>query len=251
MRTHVERSENRFEIKYLLSHREVPEVIESLEPYVEADRNWDDERGYPVYSVYWDSDAWTFFWEKIEGIKYRRKLRIRLYSGADYGFVEIKQRLDRTLQKRRARLPLQELHALFRGTAAGTYQPGEDPPPFPIRAPDDPVVSEALYLRHLYRLRPRMAVGYRRQAFYGRFEPDLRVTFDRRVQYDPWKLDLAEPFESGPYVVDPRLVIMEVKFSERTPLWMCKLVRRHGLRMVRLSKYCTAVDRAFFENRLT
>jgi SPX domain protein involved in polyphosphate accumulation len=240
--THISRSANRFELKYLVPHDSVEPVVRDLDPYVYSDPNVRWDQGYPVRSVYWDSHGWSFFWEKVEGLKQRRKLRVRAYANVDYGFVEIKARADRTLQKRRARLSLDEIHAKFRG------RPGETES---LDAPSDPVVSEAMYMRQRYLLRPRMAIAYWRSAFFGTYEPDLRVTFDRRIQYHPHEVDIARPFESGPYVVDPRLVVMEIKFNERAPVWLCKLVSRHGLQIIRLSKYCTAVDRAYFGNRLT
>lgn len=242
MLRHVNRSDNRFELKYLVSQKGVEALVAELRPYVRADANWRDDRGYPIHSVYWDSDEWTFFWEKIEGLKDRRKLRSRRYEGAPYGFIEIKHRNDRTLQKRRARVPLEVLYASFRG---------RDDDPDPAAELGDSVLNEALYLRYRYRLRPRMAISYRRRAFYGAHEPDLRITFDSRVQYHPVDTDIASPFDTGSYVIDPRVSILEIKFNDRVPTWLVRLVSSHGLQMTRLSKYCSAVDRAHFGNQLT
>ena len=241
---HLQRTANRFELKYVVAHDRVEPFIEALSPYVVRDRNARDDRGYPVYSVYWDSDEWTLFWEKIEGLKDRRKLRVRRYAGSPDGFIEIKHRQDRTLQKRRARLPLTTIYRAFRGETDQPLWPDDGDPV-------DPVVAEAAFLRERYRLRPRMAVSYRRRAFFGAYEPDLRITFDSRLQYDRHALDIAEPFETGRYIIDPRVVIMEVKFNERAPTWLCNLLCSFDFQMTRLSKYCSAVDRAYFGGRLT
>jgi hypothetical protein len=245
---HVRRSANRFELKYIVSHDRVAPFVDALSPYLVDDRNVAGERGYPVYSVYWDSEDWTLFWEKIEGLKNRRKLRVRRYADGKHGFIEIKHRMDRTLQKRRSRLPLTTIYETFRGEEDVAWRPeaeGDD------GQGTDPVVAEATYLRERYRLRPRMAVSYQRRAFFGKYDPDLRITFDTRLQYDPHALDIAEPFETGRYIVDPRVVIMEVKFSERAPVWLCNLLSSFDFKMTRLSKYCSAVDLAYFGNRLT
>lgn len=242
MLEHINRSDNRFELKYLVGHDRISELVEDLRPYLREDANWENERGYPIHSVYWDSDEWTFFWEKIEGLKDRRKLRARRYAGVDYGFIEIKHRTDRTLQKRRARVPLDVMFASFRG--------GDDEID-PAAERDDAVLNEALYLRYRYRLKPKMAISYRRRAFYGFWEPDLRVTIDSRVQYHSVDTDISRPFETGTYLVDPRVSILEIKFNDRVPTWLVRLVSSHGLQMIRLSKYCTAVDLAHFDNQLT
>ena len=245
MREHVRRSANRFELKYVLAHDRVRPFIEALSPYLVDDRNVVGERGYPVYSVYWDSDDWTLFWEKIEGLKDRRKLRIRRYADGKHGFIEIKHRTDRTLQKRRTKIPLSRIYESFRHADDRLPEPDGD------TGSVDPVVAEAEHMRTRYRLRPRMAISYRRRAFFGRYEPDLRITFDSRLQYDRHAVDIAEPFETGEYIIDPRTVIMEVKFSERAPLWLCNLLSSFDFQMTRLSKYCSAVDLAYFGNRLT
>lgn len=242
----MRRSANRFELKYLVGTERVSRFIEALSPYVVPDRYSSGERGYPVYSVYWDSDDWTLFWEKIEGLKDRRKLRVRRYADDDHGFVEIKHRTDRTLQKRRVRLPLEEIYRTFRSE--------REEPEWPDDVPDgsgDAVIAEAVFLRRRHRLRPRMAVSYRRRAFLGIFDPDLRITFDSRLQYDRHRLDIAEPFMTGAYLLDPRVVVMEIKYSEQAPIWLCNLVSAFGFDMTRLSKYCSAVDRAYFGNQLT
>ena len=103
----------------------------------------------------------------------------------------------------------------------------------------------------LYSLQPSMAISYSRRAFFAVFESDLRITFDTRVQYHAKDFNVSQPFEVGKYVVEPDVVIMEIKFNDRVPRWLCKLVSKYGLQHVRLSKYCTAVDREYFQGRLT
>lgn len=240
--THFQRTFNRFELKYLVPQRSFPSFVSAIDPYVRLDPHCAEPWGYPIYSVYWDSPGRALFWEKIEGLKQRRKLRFRNYGDPEHVFVEIKQRIDRTLQKRRGRTTLAEAEALF--DARRHHGPDASDP-------EDPVLAEALVMRHRYRLRPSMAISYRRRAYFAHYEPDLRITFDRRVQYLHSHLDMSRPFEKGRDLVDPRLLIMEIKFSDRVPVWLGKWVRLFGFQMVRFSKYCTAVDRAHYGGELT
>jgi hypothetical protein len=235
------RSFNRFEFKYIVRDSAARAFAAGLAGYAEADRNA-RQGGYPVHSVYWDSQDLRCFWEKLDGEKYRRKLRLRRYGESSQVFVEIKQRIDRTVQKRRTLLPLAEARRLF---GPGGPEPGAESE---IR---DPVLSEALFLCRYYRLEPKMAVGYRREAFFGSFEQDLRITFDRRLQYDARALDPSQPFVTGKYMLSPDQVVLEIKFNHTVPLWLSKLARRHELELVRLSKYCRAIDQEFFGGRLT
>ena len=52
---------------------------EELNAHMDSDVN-SPIGGYPVTSLYYDTQSLRFYWEKIEGLKFRRKLRIRLYG---------------------------------------------------------------------------------------------------------------------------------------------------------------------------
>ncbi|MEO8620001.1 MAG: polyphosphate polymerase domain-containing protein [bacterium] len=227
---------NRYEVKYLVATRKVPELLSEIAPYTRQDPH-SPEWGYPIHSIYWDTRDFTLFWEKIEGVKFRRKLRFRRYGDSPDIFVEIKQREDRTVQKRRIRLPLADTLAAF-GEGGSSLD-------WDLVAGDTVATEVALMIERL-RLRPRMAIRYRRRALFGAFDPQLRITFDGRIQYHPVDFSLDRPFEEGRYVLDPRATVLEIKFDHRAPLWLSKVVRRHGLQMVRMSKYCSAVDQHFF-----
>lgn len=235
------RSFNRFEFKYLLHRDAANEFIRFLDGYIYADPHSNGEGGYPIYSLYCDSPRLALFWEKIEGLKFRRKVRFRRYGNDPDVFVEIKQRVDRTVQKRRVRWPMDRVVQTF---CAGNELDSHE-------HKLDAVSAEVFFLWSHYGLEPRMAISYRRRAFFAVFESDLRITFDTRVQYNSQDLDIERPFETGKYVIEPELVIVEVKFNKRVPLWLCKAIAKYGLQFERISKYCTAVDREYFHRELT
>lgn len=235
------RTWNRFELKYLVPQKRMAALLGAFEGYVAPDAHG-GPYGYPVYSVYWDSPGRRFFWEKVDGEKVRRKLRFRTYAPGGEVFVEIKQRIDRTVQKRRVTMPLAQVNRWFGPDGAdGEPLPGET----------HPVLSEVVCMQHGFNLRPCIAISYRRKAWFGVFEPDLRITFDTRVQYSASDLDIGDPFETGKYMLDPRLAIMEVKFNHRLPLWLIRAISRFDLAAIRISKYCNAVDRAFYGHQYT
>ena len=100
-------------------------------------------------------------------------------------------------------------------------------------------------------LRPSVGVSYRRIALFGAFDPELRLTIDSRLMYRPPPVDVARPFSAGPYILDPRVSVLEVKYDNRVPRWLTKLVCRNGLKIVRMSKYCSAVDLHYFGGQNT
>jgi SPX domain protein involved in polyphosphate accumulation len=223
---------NRFEVKYFVATKSVPSMLEELSPYTRIDSNADPGQGYPIFSIYWDTARLAFFWEKIEGLSNRRKLRFRRYGDNGHVYIEVKQREDRTLQKRRLKWPLARVIEVFgHGRGVDWASLG-----------DDPVAVEVAHMIDGLSLRPTMGIRYRRRALQGAFDPDVRVTFDSRIMYRPALLDLANPFDTGSYVVDPRITVLEIKYDNRVPRWLTKFISRHGLKIVRMSKYCSAVD---------
>ena len=240
---HYIRSFNRFELKYIIPQSIVSEFIQAMGEYVYPDSNCTDEYGYPIYSLYCDSPNLSFFWEKIEGLKFRRKVRFRRYSNDPGVFLEIKQRVGHTLQKRRVRWPLERVVQTFCANAIDDIDIDHEQ--------REPVVSEILFLWRYYGLQPCMEISYRRRAFFAAFEPDLRITFDTRVQYHAGEFDITCPFTIGKYILEPDLAIMEVKFSDKAPIWLSNLIGKYQLHQVRLSKYCTAIDRAYFKGHMT
>lgn len=233
---------NRLELKYVVRHELIERFVAALGESIRPDPNNGPEGGYPIYSIYADSPTRACFWEKVEGLKFRRKVRFRRYGESDQIWMEIKQRIDRTVQKRRLRWPLQRVHDVY---FTGSL-PEEELPDA-----GDRVLQEILFLWRHYDLRPVMGTSYRRQAFFATNESDLRITFDTRVQYHPKGLTLDSRAEPEKILIAPELAILEVKFNHTVPLWLCRQIAAFDLTMVRMSKYCTAVDKEYFGGELT
>ena len=73
------RTFNRYELKYLLDRSAVARVRPELSFRLDADP-YGDAGSYLVWSRYYDTYDLRCYWEKIDGIKFRRKLRIRHYG---------------------------------------------------------------------------------------------------------------------------------------------------------------------------
>ena len=233
---------NRWELKYGVRVDQIDAVVASLSPYMREDEHSDGLRGYTNHSVYYDAPDLCFFWEKIEGLKFRRKLRFRRYGGSDSVFLEIKQRIGRTVQKRRLRWAADRVSETFlRNELEGLDEESRS----------EPLLAEILLLWRSYDLKPTMATWYRRRALVGVHDPGLRITFDTLCQYSAEALDITEPFRSGGHLLDPRLSVMELKFDEQAPRWISGILAEHGLKTFRISKYCRGVDLARFEGRMT
>lgn len=235
--SHTIRRFNRFELKYLVS-------LEQAEIFKKALRNYlfSDEHGngsYKLSSLYFDSPDFRCYWEKIDGIRFRRKLRIRHYENGNLltlntpVFVEIKQRIDRVTQKRRVLMPYSDALALCNRREL----------PMKVLAEDQAVVSEVYSYLWEYNLRPVSIVRYQRQAFIGaEYDLGLRVTFDTQLGYQVHQLRLQDVTTLP--MLSPDRAVMEIKVNERLPYWLADMIAAHNLKTVRVSKYCRSIDLA-------
>ena len=227
---------NRYELKYIIDHEQVNDLWVEMGERLEADRHNRADGGYKIASLYYDSGDLRCYWEKIDGEKNRRKVRLRTYlneGGQPLGksFLEIKQRINRTVQKRRTDLSI--------GAAQRFLQTGSPPE----QAEQPHVIAEIGYLRHAFQLRPTLVVSYKRKAFYGVFDDGLRVTLDYHVKCRADALDPASE-EWGYYMVPPDRVVMEIKVNDKVPLWLSLLLGRFNIVATRISKYCLGVETA-------
>lgn len=228
------RAFNRFELKYVVPAERLDSLAGELEGRMEQDPHG-GRIGYEVWSRYYDSPGLRFYWEKIDGIKFRRKLRIRTYGDPSRltddseVFVEIKQRINRVTQKRRVAMSHVRAGLICSG-ARGVV-------------PAHPVGKEAARLAVSLGLQPQSVIGYHRRALVGTdADPGLRVTFDTSIRARDGDLDLGSG-SHGLAVIPPHLAIVEVKVNERVPRWLVEVCWRRSLTLVRVSKYCRSIER--------
>lgn len=239
---------NRYELKYVIDARRYRELLADLRHFVRPDPMGDGDGFYRVTSLYYDSPTFAAYRSKVDGLKFRRKLRLRVYPrGADprsltEGHVEIKQRVNRTVQKRRVVLPLAAAADLCRGVE----------PIGEFDALDQAVISEVHYMVRSQHLRPACIVAYRRQAFVtDRYDAGMRITFDMQLEARVTSLAVQQAAKLRPFLPRDRM-IMEVKVNERVPHWAVALLAKHECTLQRYSKYCAALERekARLENAL-
>lgn len=227
---------NRYEIKYFVDEMKVPELRRELAARMDTDP-YSPRGGYPVTSLYYDTPDLRFYWEKIEGLKFRRKVRMRLYGDPAACTddspvqVEIKQRVNRVTQKRRTALPY--------GVALRWLNGRED-----IECDDSqrPFVDEVSGLVGNLDLRPIVTTGYLREAFVGRdADLGLRVTIDHKVHGRDRDFHFASGAENR-FIIPPKLAVVELKANERVPYWATDLTARLDMSVIRVSKYCQSVE---------
>ena len=69
---------SRHELKYLITREQREQLAQVLPEYMELDTHGDDQGRYPISSLYYDTADYKAYWDKVEGHKFRRKVRVRV-----------------------------------------------------------------------------------------------------------------------------------------------------------------------------
>lgn len=225
-------AETRFERrewKYLVPLGRVDELVPRLLQYMTFDPH-SDRGGYYVQSLYLDDADLTAFHEKLDGVQYRKKFRVRSYSTItdlqQPAFLEIKEKRNDVILKRRIQVPANIVET-------ANYSSSEHL--------TDPVMQEWRY--HVYRqgLRPKMLISYDRLAFVPLSMADYRVTIDTNVRYRP-SLSLAENGETKRLAsISQESAVLEIKFGTHVPRFVVSLVQHFNLSNDAVSKYCDSI----------
>lgn len=194
---------------------------------------------YSVRSIYLDTARLLFYYEKVDGLKVRKKLRVRVYNHPyenTKAFLEIKRKVEDTIIKERATIFLEEVPLLSNGARIQLVE-GES-----ASHRSKLALDRFIYLTKRLNLEPQVLITYEREAFEDIDSGDLRVTFDMNVRSfinpDYSQIYQEEDLRS---FTDP-FFILEVKFSTMMPLWLKETIREYGLHLQSISKYCLGLD---------
>lgn len=229
----------RYELKFHLPMGEQDRIREIVAPHVCRDPHAHARPDglYTVRSIYFDSEDLRFYFEKMDSVKVRKKLRVRTYNLADdaeWAFLEIKRKVGRTGFKERVSLPLGQVEGALNGKSAEIM----DDRPFLERR----ILEKFRFNMKVNRLRPVVLVTYEREAFVGVESASIRVTFDQNLRSlcDPRMEDIFDEKELRHFEGDH--FVLELKFDEHMPAWMAKLITKLNIHPGPYSKYCHGID---------
>ena len=110
---------------------------------------------------------------------YKEKLRLRSYGTpkeTDLVYVELKKKFDGIVYKRRVPMRYKEAKKyLYNGIRPNM---------------DSQILREIDYTLDFYQARPAVYLAYDRLAFYGKDNPDFRITFDMNIRARQHVLEL-------------------------------------------------------------
>lgn len=229
----------RFEFKYFITADQEAAIRRHIKPYMTADPYAADLPGgcYEVGSLYYDSPAYYYYQQKIDGVRKRKKVRLRVYRNAgvysDYVFFELKRKYDTVVLKDRCLLTRDDYERFLKDnsfTETSLARAGA------LTALMEEFESE----RQLRAIRPVVAMIYDREPYIGKYNPNFRVTFDRHLRA---KQNDHLLYRGSDWVdVSGNTRIMELKFNGTLPFYVGDMIKELNLERVAYSKYCAAVE---------
>jgi len=230
----------RYELKYIISPETAFAISGRLTGRCHLDANGTDG-SYVNESLYFDSPRFDFFFHKLDGVKLRKKVRIRRYGERgpwEKVFVEIKSRKGPYIAKSRFSMDPPSL-TLPAGPLQQAFRP-ENLTPLETQ-----VYHEVISLAQIFQLRPVIFIRYTRRSFWAEGDERLRITFDKDLSCDTVTHDCFGPLENTHPILGPDQIVMEIKANGSVPLWLLELIQEYECTMVRLSKYCLGVHCAY------
>lgn len=190
----------RQEKKYLISLVRYYQLCFTLMQVLQVDKHSADD-GYPIRSLYFDTLEEKDYVEKDDGSDVRRKIRLRNYGPQmPFAMLEMKQKQGSSQKKRSLRVSREDGAALCRGQYDSLLK-------YP-----DPFAAECYALMQTQCYLPKAVVEYRRKAFVAK-ENQIRVTFDHHITGTEANFDIFSPNLLLYPVLDPYLVVLEVKYN--------------------------------------
>lgn len=219
---------SRYECKYLVTAMDAERIRRFIKPFMRLDpySQKQPDRRYPVYSIYLDSQRLTTYEDTNQGTRNRFKLRLRYYSESDERspvFFEVKKRSDQIINKSR--------EVSDRVSAQNFLRHGHH-------------ANAAEFIEYCERIgaMPAMRIRYLREAYECAGHAPVRLTFDTDLHHcivSEYNLAESRP-NWKPTPIEG--VIMEIKFTERKPLWLDELVHVFELYKQSVAKYVRSVD---------
>jgi len=197
MDLHVSRKEK----KFFTNRAIVLQLMKRIDAQLDRDANSKSLLGYPVRSLYFDSPFDQDYWEVLQGIEERRKIRMRIYRPDDtivklehkYKLGDCQQKTSISLTRKQAQAIMNgEVDSLLKSTSAG-----------------------ALSIFKAFRMevyRPRVLIEYNRIAWVGPMN-DTRLTWDTNIRVSRTDFSLLSPHVNWTMLTDESVGVFEVKYN--------------------------------------
>lgn len=214
----------RYENKYIINKYVYESLRRDLSAIMKLDsHSLNKDISYYISSLYFDDSDDSAYYEKVDGIEYRKKYRIRIYNGdINTAKLECKYKDENMTYKQDCKLNRINLEHLLKKDYKRIKFKNE-------------LLSQFISDSKLYGLRPSVIVDYARLAYTYPYS-DVRITFDSKIKSGN-KDDFIKRKIAKVDCLESDQIILEVKYNELLPDHIQTVLNQYNLTLGSLSKF--------------
>ncbi len=202
----------RHELKFKISNSAAEILKQKLSLILGKDKNaYYEDGSYLIKSLYFDDRDSSSYYEKMDGVLYRKKYRIRMYNDVDT-FIRLEKKMKHNNYTAKEQMLISK--DIYSKILYGKIDEIENP---------DGLLLEFITNYKNKGLVPSIVVEYHRTAFTYPIS-DVRITFDSNIQSSLYNYDLFNTSYPRYIVDEPGKQVLEVKFNEILPLHIANIL---------------------------
>ena len=202
----------RHELKFKISNSAAEILKQKLSLILGKDKNaYYKDGSYLIKSLYFDDRDSSSYYEKMDGVLYRKKYRIRMYNDVD-SFIRLEKKVKHNNYTAKEQMLISK--DIYSKILNGKVDEIDNP--------------EGLLLEFITNYKnkglvPSVIVEYHRTAFTYPIS-EVRITFDSNIQSSLYNYDLFNTSYPRYNVDEPGKQVLEVKFNEILPLHIANIL---------------------------
>lgn len=202
----------RHEIKYKISNSAAEVLKHKLSLIMNKDKNgYYSDGSYDIKSLYFDDIDSTSYYEKLDGVLYRKKYRIRIYNDDD-SFIRLEKKMKHNNMTAKEQILISK--EIYSKILNGNIDEIEE---------TNDLLGEFIKNYKSRALSPSIIVKYNRVTFIYPVS-DVRITFDSNIKSGMYNYDLFDKDSTLYDVNEKGKQVLEVKFNEVLPLHISNIL---------------------------
>ncbi|MDK0616813.1 polyphosphate polymerase domain-containing protein [Clostridium perfringens] len=218
----------RHEIKHYINYSDYRAIKNRLMHIMKIDANASENNEYKIRSLYFDNLNDKVLMEKINGVNYREKFRIRFYND-NHSFIKLekKSKINGLCSKDSESISKEECEKILKGDIEF------------LRYSNKPLFIEFYSKIKGDLLKPKSIVDYVREAYIYRLG-NVRITFDKKIRTGIYSTNIFDSEVPTIEAIDNNIVVLEVKYDEFLPELIQDIIQTNERRASAISKYAAS-----------
>ena len=235
---------SRYEFKFLLNKNKAEQIENEIKNFMILDSNADknNNKKYFVRSLYFDTPDLSNFYDKVDGIKARKKFRIRVYSRTKENdtkvFLEMKGRKNQKTYKLRTSIELEHLNSFIEKKDLFSL--------LVFYSKNNNVVNDFVYESYKKKIEPKVVVDYNRRPYINKYGLLFRLTFDTDLKTFSGKDIFNQNNNNNFKECLSGKTILELKFERSIQPWFHRIIQNYNLMRLSISKFSIGMEKNGF-----